>query len=644
MSVQKMKLVNIMAPSRALDRVAEVCGKCGVFQPEDPLSFYSDVSDFIALNEECPYTAPLATLAASIKRLGGEPDDNAEPCPWEVDTLLRYVEDFAAKEVALTTPLATLAAELETCNKDAEQFEHYQGLGIELDEITHCETIQVRFGRLPKESYEKLDIYKDNPYVLFFPGTSDNEYYWGVYFAPQDFSEDVDRIFSGLYFERMHIPEAEGTPEEVLQVLQQKRDDTGRRIEETRAAIAAFCKSEAATYQRVYARLKEAEYFFRIRRYAVQYKDSYALLTGWIPAKDEAAFQAAMDEIEGVECTFDKPEEVPHHTPPVKLKNNALFRAYEYFVDMYGVPRYNEIDPTAFVAITYTVLFGIMFGDLGQGLIVSLVGLWMWKKKGMPIGRILIPCGISAAVFGVIFGSVFGFEHALDGFYRLLGFHEKPIEVMDSAISIILFAVGIGLALIFIAMLLNIYSSLRRRDYENGLFGPNGVAGLTFFFSLLIGVGGQLVLGWKLLTPLYIVLLIVLPLLLIFLREPLGKLLAREKDWAPTKWGEFLVQNFFEVFEILLTYLSNTMSFMRVGAFVLIHAGMMLAVFTLAGLFGPVGYVITVVFGNILVMVMEALLVAIQVMRLEFYEMFSRYYTGEGRPFTPLTLKKTENE
>lgn len=644
MSVAKMKLVNIIGPSRSLDRVVEVCGKCGVFQPEDPLSFYSDVSDFIALNEECPYTAPLSTLITSIKRLGGEPDDNAVPCTWETDTLLRYVEDLAAKEAALTASLAELATQVETCNKDAEQFEHFKGLGIGLDEILHCETIKVRFGRLPKENYEKLDIYRDNPYVLFFPGTSDNDYYWGVYFAPHDFSEDVDRIFSGLYFERMHIPDAVGTPEEVLLALQQKRDETQRRIAETRAAITSFCESETATYQRVYARLKQAEYFFRIRRYAVQYKDRYAMLTGWIPAAEEEPFKNAMDDIEGVECTFENPEEVAHHTPPVKLKNCRLFRAYEYFVDMYGVPRYNEIDPTAFVAITYTLLFGIMFGDLGQGLIVSLVGLWMWKKKKMPIGRILVPCGISAAVCGVIFGSVFGFEHALDGFYRLLGFAEKPIEVMDSAISIILFAVCVGLALIVIAMLLNIYSSLRRRDYESGLFGPNGVAGLTFFCSLVVGFGGQLAFGWRLLTPPYILLLIALPLLLIFLREPLGKLAAGEKDWAPKKWGEFLVQNFFEVFEILLTYLSNTMSFMRVGAFVLIHAGMMLAVFTLAGLFGPVGYTITVVLGNILVMVMEALLVAIQVMRLEFYEMFSRYYTGEGRPFTPLRLKKAENE
>ncbi len=123
--------------------------------------------------------------------------------------------------------------------------------------------------------------------------------------------------------------------------------------------------------------------------------------------------------------------------------------------------RYNEIDPTAFVAITFTLLFGIMFGDLGQGILVAVIGWAMWHFKQMPIGRILLPCGISSAVFGLVYGSVFGFEHVLDPMYKaLFGLEEKPIEVMNSAMAtnIILFAVVIGLTLIMLAMMLNIYS------------------------------------------------------------------------------------------------------------------------------------------------------------------------------------------
>ena len=306
---------------------------------------------------------------------------------------------------------------------------------------------------------------------------------------------------------------------------------------------------------------------------------------------------------------------------------------------MYGLPRYSEIDPTAFVAVTYTLLFGVMFGDLGQGLLVALIGWLMWKLKKMPIGKILLPCGISSAFFGLVYGSVFGFEHALDPLYHtLFGLEEKPIEVMNSswAMRIILASVVIGLVLIVLAMCLNIFSSLRRRDYESGVFGPNGIVGLVFYSSLVFGFGAQLLLNVKIVTLPYVLTLIVLPLILMFLREPLGKLMAREPDWKPESWGGFIVQNFFEMFELMLSYLSNTMSFLRVGAFVLIHAGMMMAVFTLAELAGGIAYVVIVIFGNALVMCMEALLVAIQVLRLEFYEMFSRYYNGDGRAFKPL--------
>ena len=133
--------------------------------------------------------------------------------------------------------------------------------------------------------------------------------------------------------------------------------------------------------------------------------------------------------------------------------------------------------------------------------------------------------------------------------------------------------------------------------------------------------------------------LVVLPFILIFFCEPLSKLVNKEKNWQPESWGGYVVENIFESIEILLSYITNTMSFLRVGAFVLVHAGMMMVVFVLAETAGGAGYWITVVIGNIVVMALEALLVAIQVLRLEFYEMFSRFYAGEGRAYQPVKLK-----
>lgn len=151
----------------------------------------------------------------------------------------------------------------------------------------------------------------------------------------------------------------------------------------------------------------------------------------------------------------------------------------------------------------------------------------MWKLGKMAIGPILIRCGISSAIFGCVFGSVFGFEHALDPLYKkLFGWDEKPIHVMEPATTnmIIYAAVGIGIALVAAAMLINIFVCAKKRDLENLLFGSNGIPGLVFYLSVVVGLVGQMFLGLSIMSVPYILCLIVFPLLLIFMKEPLGHL------------------------------------------------------------------------------------------------------------------------
>ena len=309
---------------------------------------------------------------------------------------------------------------------------------------------------------------------------------------------------------------------------------------------------------------------------------------------------------------------------------------------MYGLPNASEIDPSWFIALTYTLLFGIMFADVGHGIMLLIVAIYMYKKLKMPLGALLIPCSISSTIFGFIFGSVFGFEELLTPVYKaLFGLKEKPIDVMEGNTTMMLIfgAVGIGVVLLIIAMILNIVSCFKRGDTGGALFGVNGVAGLVFYVSLIVGLVCSLVLGIQLMNTAYVLGLIVLPLILIFFREPLSKLIKGERKIFEGGIGSFIVDNLFEMFEVALSYVTNAMSFLGVGAFILVHAGMRKVVFVLAGMFGPVGYTITIIVGNILVMALEALLVGIQVLRLEYYEMFSRFYIGDGRKYEPVTVK-----
>jgi V/A-type H+-transporting ATPase subunit I len=643
-AVATVKIASIIGVLPQLDAVINLCGSSQYFHPDEALSFYSDTHNFTPLYEENPYAPSLQALKDTAQAAGKSLD--LVPVDKELtdEDIRSYLESFEDHMGSLLEKRASLVQALDEYQKAAVEISHFLGLKLDLKQIFACKYIKVRFGRIPKESYEKLNVYKDNPYVLFFQCTSDKTHYWGVYMAPIEYVSEVDRIFSSLYFERLKISATDSTPEDRYTVLQEDIARTQQEITDAAAEIDTYWEQEKARCQQAFTLLEQRDTYFGIRKYAAKYNNSF-ILTGWIPEENEADFKAQLEKIEGIEYSIERAEEASKHTPPVKLKNKKLFRPYEFFVDMFGLPNYGEVDPTPLVAITYTLLFGVMFGDVGQGLVVALVGYLMLRLKNMKLGRILIPCGISSVCFGLLYGTVFGLEHTLDPVYRWL-FHldEKPIEILEPTTTtmIIGVAVGIGIVMVMIAMLINIYSSLRRKNYENGIFGPSGIAGFVFYTALIFGALAQLVLKVPVMNVFYIVFLLVLPLLCIWFKEPLGKLAARDPDWKPQKWGEYIVQNFFELFEALLSYVTNTMSFLRVGAFVLVHAGMMLMVTSLAEMgagFLP-AYLLIMILGNALVIGLEGLLVGIQVLRLEFYEMFSRFFEGGGKPFVPIVVKK----
>ena len=204
---------------------------------------------------------------------------------------------------------------------------------------------------------------------------------------------------------------------------------------------------------------------------------------------------------------------------------------------------------------------------------------------------------------------------------------------MDSAftMTLLIAAIAIGALFIVIAMVMNIITLFRRKQYAEVIVSHNGFAGLLLYGYILIGAALLLGKGISIFNFLTIVIFVLLPLLLIFFKEPIERLFHEEKMF-PKGFGGFFVEGFFELFEIILSYITNTMSFLRVGGFILSHAGMMLVVMSLMTMVGNSGWIV-LIFGNIFVMGLEGMIVGIQVLRLEFYEMFSRYYEGNGIAF-----------
>ena len=158
------------------------------------------------------------------------------------------------------------------------------------------------------------------------------------------------------------------------------------------------------------------------------------------------------------------------------------------------------------------------------------------------------------------------------------------LGVVSNVLLLLVLSICLGVFMLLLVMVINILNGIRQKNYEKILFGPNGAAGIVFYAGLLTAAVSTLAFGVNLFTPAYVLPVLILPLVLMLLREPLSHLLAKNPHWREFSVGEVLGTGFFELFETLLSYLTNTLSFMRVGAYAITHVGLMLVVHMLAGL------------------------------------------------------------
>lgn len=641
MAVEKMKLMKL---SGSLEQLSALCEKiCALacFEADSASKYISASMGFAPFVEENPYANVLASLREISKSAGFALElctDGADSAFAGVDD--KYVASVQKKVSDLYAEKAALLEQKAACESGIEKYAHFKGMEVDLDQLTQCEFVKARFGHLPKESYQKLQtVFRDNPYAFFYPCSEDKTEYWGVYFAPADMVNEIDGIFAFLLFEPFEVPGAAGTVDEVVEEFRHSIEIITSQLADCDAQLKSLWDAEKDRCNRIYTYLVHQNAVYGLRSYAL-HNDKYFMLVGYVPASEEERFRQAVASVGGeIALEAEEPPKDGKIAVPVKMKAGFkplrfLVEPYKYYVDMYGTPAYSDIDITPFVAITYTVLFGMMFGDLGQGAVLALAGFLMWKLKKMELGKILIPCGIASMCFGFLFGSVFGYEEMLDPVYHALGWRGKPMSVMDSINTVLLIAIAIGVGLMVLAMLLNIYACLKRKKFGEALFSQNGVVGLMMYLAGCNLASGFMGGPAPLPNSVAGVILGVCAVLLMFKEIPIG-MIDKHPNWKPESIMDFVLQNLFELLEYILSYLSNTVSFLRVGAFVLVHAGMMMVVFSLAG---ESENLFVIILGNILVIALEGLLTGIQALRLEYYEMFSRFYEGGGKAFVPATL------
>lgn len=645
-SIEKMMFADIAGVDSDLDAVLDIISSCGCFHMENAAVAHSSQSK-AAPKRENPYTSTLKMMSEIFGITGIKPhqtdcsdihDSDADKIRDEVHTMRNNLQKLRAEQKKAEEEYSSHTMALE-------QVMHLSGgegvgsMNIDFQKIFACQHIKVRFGRLPVDSYDKLPYYNDKNFYFLAYGR-DKEYCYGFCFAPASDIEEIDKILESLYFDRIHLPDfVHGNAGEASQALKDDIELDKKNVEDCRKKIQDFAEENREKLCKYYSKFKAMHDTFELREKVLLIRDKFYIV-GFVPAADAERFKKYFEDLKSVSLIIKPCTESGDIEPPVKLKNNKFAEPFSMFVDLYGLPAYNDINPTNFVAITYTLLFGIMFGDVGQGLLVLILGIILWKTKKMTLGRIMERLGVSSMIFGAIYGSVFGYEDLMDPLYASMGISFLPFKAIHNINTVLYAAIGIGIAIIIISVIVNMIMGFKDKDLERALFSNNGLAGLVFYCSLLGLLLGSM-LGFKVGGPVYVICLIVLPLFVMFLREPLGDLVKGKGFHLHESVGDFIAANFFECFEYLLGYATNTLSFVRVGGFVLSHAGMMSVVLSLADMSGNFSPLVMVL-GNLFVICLEGLLVGIQVLRLEFYEMFSRYYAGGGKAFKPVTVNYDE--
>ena len=355
------------------------------------------------------------------------------------------------------------------------------------------------------------------------------------------------------------------------------------------------------------------------------------LLSGWLPQARAAAVAASLAGLSGGSCAVAVSPAGPGSAAPVLLDPPRLLRPFAALVTVYGLPRYGEVEPTAFAAISYLLMFGMMFGDAGHGAVVCLAGLWLARRGGSmrDAGRAAFGCGLSAMFFGLLYGSFFGMES-----FRKYALWRDPLA--GDPMTLLFIAAAGGAAVITLGLAINMVNRLRCGDRLDAAFGRFGAAGLVFYWSGLLLAGGKL--SWRVAVPLMLA-----GALCWALKEPALLLAGNgKKDWG--KIAAAAAESFVGAFEGALLYLSNTVSFVRLAAYAMSHAALLASAWLLAGAAdriwgqGSLAGILAVILGNAAAIGLEGLVAAVQALRLEYYEFFGKFFEGGGRPFKPFSL------
>ena len=656
-----MRLLELMVLKEDISKVIEYIGKKKCFQFDTEFDDYT--SSISNQQKDIFDKLQLVRNFLDIEDVEDFGDDFSLPTEQDVSRasqIISAVEDLRKRE----TDAAEEKKRLEDAYKEALSFAN---LKVPYSQLDHLSFLSLRIGKIDPKVYEDL-AFSVGTRGIIIPLGEDKSKILAASSKKGRFALDSELKKFG--FNALEIPENfQGIPDDVLSSMQietVKAKELLESIQQERKNFADTHKDELISLLRHYSVGMQVQ--------AVQDKlESTQLvyrITGWIPLANSREVMNDLDELtEGrIAIRQFNPNEVPsvksgREKVPVKLNHGKIVANFDRMIFSYGSPLYGTIDPTPFVAFFFTLLFGLMFGDAGQGLVFLILGILMTTKviKKFPVlgsgfGPIFICIGISSTIMGILTGEFFGNGEVLEPVSRFLKgifgdtSHGPILHLMPSASSIdklfyfLLFTMGVGFIINSIGLVINIINNFSLGRIGKAIFSKTGICGTIFFWYVVYVAVKALV--FKSSVGVFDFVVLGVCLLGIFFSEPLTRLVEGHRPIMENGIVATLVEGVVELLEVVSSYLSNSVSFLRVGAFALAHAVLGYIIFTMTSLIqsnggwgGTAGSIAVSIFGNLLVIVLEGMIVAIQVVRLQYYEFFSKFFTETGREFEPFEFK-----
>ncbi len=643
MAVMKMVALTMIGPQSEMEPVARRMVLTGGFQPLplDILVNDRSLRSKLTTETENPYDELLIKIS-SIWKVAGEVIPDPQPVTITRDFTLsnaRMKVDQLSKRLRVWEQRRHVLVEEQELLSATKLFvQALSGTEFGPKELAEGRFAKTFFGYLSNENYTRLTESGEESPIAINELTTNGGNTWVLIMTVPGYEDSTKKLLEAVYFKDFSLKDvaAQLDGDDPLALVDRRIANHEKAIRGLSKAAKDMLREHRSDYELLFSQLYTMQRVYDVCKGRGEVSGMF-VLSGWIPADTyEQISKTIAEEAPLTTLMVEDTQNITYSgiRIPTKLQNNPFFRSFQDIVAMYSLPSYGEIDPSPIVAISFILFFGFMFGDVGHGLLIFL-GAIMLVKRGImkrSLGQVMKMASLSSMFFGVMYGSIFGMEGIIPAVWL------NPMYDVNKLLGV---SIGLGVFMISLGLVLNMIKQYRAKDFGRLLFDGQGMAGLFLYWTLcalgMIYITGSPIseltadLMWGGIGTLILVMI---------LRDVLARYLLRQKGD-----GESPVLNMFEIMHNLMSFVSNTASFVRLAAFALNHVGLSLAVIMLSDMVHtlPGGIVmkgIILIIGNMVIVCLEGLIVFIQTLRLEYYEFFGKFYKGGGSAFKPVGWKK----